>query len=215
MAITVTAPDETETVHRNVLMYDIREALGISTIGTAATISNTLTRRTVGSLEMLTHEELTLLLAVSQKARANSMLERVADRGGNYAPATKPFAGEECALVRDLVYKNKLSGLFLIAPAVDLIPAGMNLGWALQIIDQIVTEMFDLSTAERVASHLLVAKATIRYYQYDPQMMLLVNTHPDKAETIISLSKGTERVPTNREVITHHGISPVMYDGVL
>lgn len=209
---TTTSTVETDAPNRSELIYDIRETLGMSTYGTSATISSERTRRTVATLEMMSLNELTAFLKLSRKAVEASALEPGADR----REPGETFIGEDAYLIRDRLYANQISDLLILADALDMIPSDVSFRDRLSVIRQVNDEMFDLSSAELTAAHLIVGRRTMTYNQYDPQLMLLVDKHPDKSETILKLftSKGN-RVPTHRDVMTHHGVAPAMYDGVL
>jgi hypothetical protein len=211
MTITTSVVDNT-TPTRNELIHDIRESLGMSTYGTAATISSERPRRTVATLEILSLDELTAILKLSRKAIEFSALEPGAAR----REPGETFVGEDAYLIRDRLYENQIGDLLILADAVDMIPLGVSFRDRLVVIQQVIDEMFDLSTAELTSAHLIVGRQTMTYGKYDPQLMLLVDKHPDKSETILKLfsSKGN-RVPTHRDVMTHHGVASAMYDGVL
>ena len=203
----------------NSLMYDIRETLGVSLVGTSATISNESTRRFVGSLEMLDETQLSDVLKVSRKAA-----ERPPEEPANtYHQAHDSPAmcrdhcfGQDIHRMRHHIRFNDLKEVYALAPVIKMMPEGMTVSSALQTITSVTAEQFDASTIERVAAHLHVSHELAKTRTgYHPDMMLLVHTLPDKARTIAVLAVRNSNTPTYREVIQHADIEPVLYDGLL
>jgi hypothetical protein len=204
---------------RNELMYDIRKALGLRLSGTASTISHEGTRRIVATLEMLTDDQLSAVHAVALKALECGATEV---SNGNHKFHDDPFMCRDACLGEDILGLRywikfaQLDEVYALASAVDLIPQGMNVRSAREALCGVILERFDVSNRERVAAHLHVSHELAKdRTSYRPDIMLLVHVHPDKARTIAVLAIKNVNTPTHREVIEHHGIEPVLYDGIL
>ena len=207
---------EESGMDRSDLMYGIREAIGIRTTGTAATISKERTRRIVATLEFMSDEELCLLFPLSQHARQLSLLEPSAKRERAGIFDESPFTGEDCYFIQDALYGNRTDEIMTLARSFPGLPEDMPLRSAAKVMNKVRSEMFPLDTAELVTAHLNVAHGfEAAGLAYTAQGMMVVNMHPDKTKVIMALMESNRYVPTHRDVLTHHGVEPVLFDGVL
>lgn len=216
MSAHASTADETGTADVAVLISGIRESLGIKMHPSPNPIANERELGMLSTLERLTGKQLTAVLSVSRRARQLSVLDgEHADRYGIYRTTDVPYTGEDCFKVRDLLYKGELRDLLMLAPVLDSMPPKMSLRGALTGIRALNNEMFDVTSVQHLAAHLRFISELHPKIRYSSQLMMLVHFHPDKTDTILSLINNGNLLPSNRDVITHHGVTPVLYDGVL
>lgn len=205
MSTTLGEPDY-EQASQHALITGIKQVLGITSKADAK--GNVRESQMLKTLELLSFEKLRLVLAVSVQARELSVLEPSTDHQHHhiYYPrdTEHPFTGEDCYTMRDLLYKGALQNVYVLATSLDLIPANMTIREALGVIGQVRDEMFELNTRELIGAHLKFGHSLFKQQRYTPQLMLLVQTHPDKTEAIITEYQRTQSVPSHRTVITSH-----------
>lgn len=198
--------------NRNDLTRGIHGALGID----AESEFSDRERRIVDVIGALPEDHLAGLLAVSKRARELSVLEPGEERRRAAGSSTgEAFTGEDCWYIRDLLYMENLDDIFLLATAINQIPKNLSIRHALLIIKRVKEEMFDLSDPSVLAAHLRTAHSLEVLSDYTPMTMMVVNMHPDKTDTIVTLSRRTNRTPTHRDILVHHGVAPVFYDGAI
>lgn len=197
-----------EAMTRGELMHDIRSVLGISVYGTAATITSVNTRRIVATLEMLPEEQLRLLLAVCHRASTDGEPDN---------DETARRTNSDLLYIRDLLYLYNLKDLFLLASVIERVPEGMGIRDATRVLSTVGNAMFDLSTEDKIVAHLHTSYYLSKLHGkgYDLHLMLLVQTHPDKTDTIVTLAGTSTTTPTHPDVMKHHQIEPAFYGGVL
>lgn len=189
------------------LISRIREVLGITLHPSTNPIANVRENGMLGTLSLLTEEQLSAVLAVSTKARQISTMEpTILHQLGHHVEANRTFTGNDCFHIRDLLFKGDVRNIYVLAPAVDDMPSGMEIRDALLVIRAVSDEMFDLKSAAIVRAHLHVSHSLHRQQRYSAHLMLLTQTHHDKTDAIIDLIRNGNLLPTHRGVVTHHGI---------
>jgi hypothetical protein len=216
MATEASPAEEAETLDTDALISGIREALGIKLHPSPNPIANEREHGMIATLERLTDEQLSIVLSISRRARQLSVLDgERADRHGIYRAPDEPHTGQDCFKVRELLFKGELSDLFLLAPVLDSMPPKMSIRSALACVRVLNNEMFDVTSVVHLSAHLRFFNALHPKLRYSPQRIVIVHLHPDKTDTIISLMNNGNLSPSNRDVIIHHGVTPVLYDGVI
>lgn len=198
------------TVTLESLRMDIRRTLGVSTNPVVSTSPSSGMRRLVTVLESLSEDELHGILCL---ARMTVAIDSAA--GDKRREGLMNLAGEDTLWLLHTITSSSLDSAFLVAQEGVQLPEGMRFRQALRVADMVRSHDAEASAAQ-VAAHLLVAHSVQvnNSERYREDWLEITHVHSDKAKTIADLLKRKPFI-TDKEVIAHHGIEPVLFDGVL
>jgi hypothetical protein len=192
------------------LRIEIRRVLGVSIHPNVSSDPRSGTRRVVDSLNHLDESQLTKLLKLTHATVAIDL-----NSGDERREGWGRFAGEDSLqLVRRITTQELSEALILGQEGVQL-PQGMRVKDALWTVRDLESR-FLATTPELVNAHLYVAHNLRQKHSkgYTLEQMTITQNHPEKAITIVALA-GRNPYIKESDVVRHHGVEPVLFDGVL
>jgi hypothetical protein len=126
-----------------------------------------------------------------------------------------PFAGEDTVQLVHRINNNDLEEALVLGQEGVVLPDGMRMKSALLAVRVLITGLF-ATTPELINAHLYVAYSLRQKHSrgYTAEQMFLTQNHPDKTVTIVALASKNSYV-REEDVVRHHGVEPVLFDGVL
>jgi hypothetical protein len=192
------------------LRMEIRRVIGVSTRADIPTDPKSGTRRFVDSINRLDDDQLALLLNI---ARTTVTIDR--SSGDERREGWGPFAGEDSVHLVHLINKSDLDEALILGQNGVELPDGMRVKDALWTVRDLKRGSFATAPI-LVNAHLYVAHSLRQKHSrgYTLAQMFITQNHPDKAGTVVALASKNSYI-TETEVVMHHGVEPVLFDGVL
>jgi hypothetical protein len=165
----------------------------------------------VDSIERLNDDQLVLLLNVARMTVAIDCAS-----GDKRREGWGPFAGEDSVQLVHRINKNDdLDEVLVLGQNGIELPDGMRVKDALWTVRDLKRGSFATAPI-LVNAHLYVAHSLRQKHSrgYTLAQMFITQNHPDKAGTVVALASRNSYI-TESEVVMHHGVEPVLFDGVL
>jgi hypothetical protein len=192
------------------LRIEIRRVLGVSIHPNVSSDPRSGTRRVVDSLNRLDEGQLVKLLRITHTTVAIDLTSGDVRREG-----WGRFAGEDSLQLVRLITTQELSNALILGQEGVQLPQGMRIKDALWTVRDLVTR-FLATTPELVNAHLYVAYNLRQKHLkgYTLEQMAITHDHPEKAVTIVALAGRNPHIKES-DVVMHHGVEPILFDGVL
>lgn len=190
------------------LRLEIRRVLGVSTHPNVSSDPKSGTRRVVDSLSQLNERQLVSLLNITETTVAIDL-----GSGDERRAGWGRFAGEDSVQLVRLITTQELSYALILGQEGVQIPVGMRVKDALWTVRDLEGGSF-ATTPELVNAHLYVAHSLRQKYSKSYTQMAITQNHPDKVVTIVALA-GRNPYINESDVVMHHGVEPILFDGVL